>query len=47
MLVKIQLVENVTKKRYFICINKYFHIKIPKKIFYELAEFLKIDILEG
>ena len=31
-------------KRYYIVINEAFYIKVSKRIWYELAKFLKIDV---
>lgn len=36
----------IGRKAYYVVINDEFYIKVKKKLFYQLAEYLKIDLEE-
>ena len=36
----------IGRKAYYVVINDTFYIKVKKKLFYQLAEYLKIDLGE-
>jgi hypothetical protein len=46
MKVDLMLAKSLTRKQFYVVINDEFYIKVKKKLFYELAEYLKIDLGE-
>lgn len=46
MKVDLKITKSLTSKQFYVVINDEFYIKVKKKLFYQLAEYLKIDLGE-
>jgi hypothetical protein len=46
MKVDLTIAKSLTSKQFYVVINDEFYIKVKKKLFYQLAEYLKIDLGE-
>ena len=46
MKVNLTIAKSLTRKQFYVVINDEFYIKVKKKLFYQLAEYLKIDLGE-
>ena len=46
MKVDLTIAKSLTSKQFYVVINDTFYIKVKKKLFYQLAEYLKIDLGE-